>query len=175
VPSYGEIKYFYAWIMTTSHIIKVFNIIVVDLPHAYGFILGRDWLSMIEGYIMNNGSYMMLPGKYRAMIKVPHEPRKLFSFKKKDNKLMEDYIDAGIKNYAILDMEQTKSLDKIQDMENKEHPLEGFWRISFDGAFSSSNSGVGIVLVSPRNIVHPHAMILEFACTNNEVEYEALI
>jgi ribonuclease HI len=36
-------------------------------------------------------------------------------------------------------------------------------------------SGVGIVLVSPGKIVHPHAIRLEFACTNNEAEYEALI
>jgi ribonuclease HI len=109
------------------------------------------------------------------MIKVPHERRKPFSLKKKDNELMEDYIDAGIKNYAILAMEQTKILDKIQGMENQEHPFEGFWRMSFDGAFLSFGSGVGIVLVSPRNIVHPHTIRLEFACTNNEVEYEALI
>ena len=36
VPTYGEIKDFYAWITTTPHIITVFNIIVVDLPPAYG-------------------------------------------------------------------------------------------------------------------------------------------
>jgi ribonuclease HI len=47
--------------------------------------------------------------------------------------------------------------------------------MSFDGAFSSSRSGVGIVLKRPEKIVHPHAIRLEFACTNNEVEYEALI
>jgi hypothetical protein len=32
VPSYGEIKEFYAWIMMAPHIITVFIIIVVDLP-----------------------------------------------------------------------------------------------------------------------------------------------
>jgi hypothetical protein len=45
---------------------------------------------------MNDGSCMMLPGKEGAMIKVPREPRKPFSFKKKDNELMEDYIDVGL-------------------------------------------------------------------------------
>jgi hypothetical protein len=100
VPAYGEIKYFYAWITTAPHIITVFNIIVVDLPPAYGVVLGRDWSSMIRGYIMNDGSCMMFPDKGGAMIKVPREPRRPFSFKKKDNELMEDYIDAGIKNYV---------------------------------------------------------------------------
>jgi hypothetical protein len=61
VSAYGEIKQFYAWITTPSHIITIFNIIVVDLPPTYGVALGRDWTSMIGGYIMNNGSCMMLP------------------------------------------------------------------------------------------------------------------
>jgi hypothetical protein len=30
VPTYAEIKDFYAWITTTPHIITIFNIIVVD-------------------------------------------------------------------------------------------------------------------------------------------------
>jgi hypothetical protein len=65
VPTYGEIKDFYAWITTTPRIITIFNIILVDLPPAYGVVLGRDWSSMIEGYIMNDGSCMMLLRKRR--------------------------------------------------------------------------------------------------------------
>jgi hypothetical protein len=84
VPAYEEIKDFYAWITTSTHIIKVFNIIVVDLPPAYGFVLGKYWTSMIGGYI-DDESCMMLPHKEGAMIKVPREPR--------------------IGNYSILDME----------------------------------------------------------------------
>jgi hypothetical protein len=130
---------------------------------------------MIGGYIMNNGSYTMLPGKEGEMIKVPHEPRKPFSFKNKDNELMEDYIDVWIENYAILYMEHIEILEKIQDTEDQEHLFEGCWRMSFDGACSSSRSGVGIVLVSLDKIIHPHPIILEFSCTKNEAEYEALI
>jgi hypothetical protein len=65
---------------------------------------------MMGGYIMNDGSCMILLGKERVMIKVPHEPRKPFSFKKKDNELMEDYIDVWIGNYDILDMENNEIL-----------------------------------------------------------------
>jgi hypothetical protein len=60
VPSYREINEFYVWITTTPHIITIFNSFVVDLPLAYGVVLGRDWTSMIRGYIMNDGSCMML-------------------------------------------------------------------------------------------------------------------
>jgi ribonuclease HI len=45
----------------------------------------------------------------------------------------------------------------------------------FDGACSSFMSGVEIFLVSPEKIMHPQAIRLEFSCTNNEEEYEALI
>ena len=56
LPSYGEIKDFYAQITVAPHIITIFNIVVVDLPHAYRVVLKRDWSSMIGGYIMNDGS-----------------------------------------------------------------------------------------------------------------------
>jgi ribonuclease HI len=47
--------------------------------------------------------------------------------------------------------------------------------MSFDGACSISRSEVGIVLKVPKKMVHPHAIRLEFSCTNNEAEYEDLI
>jgi hypothetical protein len=76
---------------------------------------------MIGGYIMNDGSCMMLPDKGGSMIKVPRESRRPFSFKNKDNELMEYYVDARIRNYAILDMEKIEDLEKIQDIENQKH------------------------------------------------------
>jgi len=107
VPAYREIKDFYAWISIFPHITTVFTIIVVDIPPTYGVVLGRDWSSLIGDYIMNDGSCMMLSNKYEAMIRVPQEPRKPFYFKKNDNELMQDYIDASIGNYIVLDPEQT--------------------------------------------------------------------
>jgi ribonuclease HI len=175
VPTYREIKDFYAWITTTPHIIIVFNINVVDLPPVYGVVLGRYWTSMIGGYIMNDEFCMMLPGKDGAMIKVPHELRKPFSFKKKENELMEDYIDVKIGNYVILDMKHNKSLEQVQGLGNQECLFEGYWRMSFNGTYSKSGNGVGIVLLSPNKTMHPHAVRLEFSCTNNGAKYEALI
>jgi ribonuclease HI len=60
----------------------------------------------------------------------------------------------------------TKKIDKIS---------QGFWKMSFDGACSNSSIGVGIVLKIPQLCIYPHAIRLEFPCTNNEVEYEDLI
>jgi hypothetical protein len=175
VSAYGEIKDFYEWITATPHIIMVFNIIVVDFPLAYGVVLGIDWSSMIGGYIMNDGIFMMLLGKEGEMIKVPRKPIKHLSFNKKDNELMEDYIDVSIINYAILDLEKNKNLERVQNLEVPECVFEGYWRMSFDGESSKSGNKVGIVLVSPDKTTQPHAIRLEFLCMNNEAEYESLI
>jgi ribonuclease HI len=47
--------------------------------------------------------------------------------------------------------------------------------MSFDGACSKSGNGAGIIFKILESIIHPHAIRLEFPCTNNEAEYEALI
>jgi len=124
---------------------------------------------MIGGYIMNDGISMILHDKDGEMINIPREPRRHFSFKKKDNELMEDYIDVGIGNYAILNM------DYIDYIKNEDNYFAGYRRMSFEGASSSSGRRVGIVLKSPKKIVQSHAIRLKFYYTNNEAEYEALM
>jgi ribonuclease HI len=57
------------------------------------------------------------------------------------------------------------------DEENKERS----WGLDFYGVHSSSGSGVGIVLRSPDNETTLFSYRLEFNCTKNIVEYEALI
>ena len=74
---------------------------MVDILAAYGVFLGCDWFSMIGGYIMNYGSFMMLPNKYGTMIRVPQEHIKPISFKKKENEVMQNYVDVGIGNYVF--------------------------------------------------------------------------
>ena len=58
---------------------------------------------------------------------------------------------------------------------DEEKYFQGFWKMSFDGVFSNSRNGTGIVFKIPQSSIYPHDIILEFPCTNNEVEYEALI
>jgi ribonuclease HI len=47
--------------------------------------------------------------------------------------------------------------------------------MSFDGVCSKYGNGIGIILLSSSKTMHPHVVRLDFSCTNNEVEYEALI
>lgn len=124
---------------------------------------------------MNDNSCMMLLEKEGEIIEVPWETKKPFSFKKMGNELMEDYIDTGIKNYVILDMEKNKKIERFQDLDVPECLFQGYWIMSFDAAWSKSRNRVGIVLVSLDKTTHPHIVRIKFACMNNEEEYDSLI
>ena len=50
-----------------------------------------------------------------------------------------------------------------------------FWSLYFDGSKSSEGSGAGCILVSPQGEKTMPSCRLEFECTNNTAEYEALV
>ncbi|XP_017978295.1 PREDICTED: uncharacterized protein LOC108662437 [Theobroma cacao] len=49
------------------------------------------------------------------------------------------------------------------------------WKMYFDGASNALGHGIGTVLVSPNEKYYPATARLNFNCTNNMVEYEALL
>jgi ribonuclease HI len=49
------------------------------------------------------------------------------------------------------------------------------WELFFDGSVCSKGQGTGCVIVSPYGTYIDLSIRLEFACTNNQVEYEALM
>jgi hypothetical protein len=119
---------------------------------------------------MNDGSCMMFPNKYRTMARVPRKSINPLSFIEKENELMENYIDAEIENIAILSPKQFNP-----PKNDEEKHLQGYWNIYFDNAYSKFISGARIFFKSPYSIIYPHAIKLEFPCTNNDIEYQALI
>jgi ribonuclease HI len=78
-------------------------------------------------------------------------------------------------NHQVLE----EGIDNMFILENSpfidEERKEGSWGLDFDGAHSSTGSGAGIVLRSPDNETTLFSYRLEFDCTNNIAEYEALI
>jgi hypothetical protein len=117
----------------------MFTIIVVHLPATYGVVLGRELFFPLLGYIMNDGSCMMLPNKEGGITKVFHEQRNRVSIKKKEIEAMENYIDSGLENYAIL------SEEDIEIKRNDSSPFIGFWKMFFDGAYSKFGAGERMV------------------------------
>lgn len=78
-------------------------------------------------------------------------------------------IDYKIKDHWWSSFEQIKNVSA---------PFLGVskpWKLYFDGCKCMHGLGAGIVLISPKNNVIPMSYKLSFKCTNNMVEYEALI
>ena len=49
------------------------------------------------------------------------------------------------------------------------------WVLKFDGSSTDKSAGDGVVITSPFGIETTLSFILDFKCTNNQAEYEALI
>ena len=49
------------------------------------------------------------------------------------------------------------------------------WKVYVDGAANQRESGVGLVLISPKKIIIEKSLRLGFSATNNEAQYEALL
>jgi ribonuclease HI len=70
--------------------------------------------------------------------------------------------------YSIFVDEDKTTLDQI-DLE------DGMWHMSFDGSCSIEGNGARIILYSPVGEIHNFSYRLEFDCTNNVTEFEALL
>ena len=71
--------------------------------------------------------------------------------------------------YSIFTDEDDTSLEKPYDYE------DGLWHMYFYGACSNEGNGASIVLYPPIGKIHNFSYRLEFACTNNVTEFEALL
>jgi ribonuclease HI len=52
---------------------------------------------------------------------------------------------------------------------------DGMWHMHFDGSCSNEGNGADIILYSPIGKIHNFSYRLEFSCTNNVTEFEALL
>jgi ribonuclease HI len=75
-------------------------------------------------------------------------------------------IDSDISNWFV--QEGSLDFDTVEE-------FEGIWTLEFDGSHSKSRSVAGIVLTDPSGEVFYHSCRIEYPCTNNIAEYEALI
>ena len=66
----------------------------------------------------------------------------------------------------------------VPDVESRNTSVEladRFWVLYFDGSKTQEGSGSSYILMDPENNKHFISCRLEFECTNNIAEYEALI
>lgn len=70
-------------------------------------------------------------------------------------------------------------IDFIMDHSIVETPLNYLelepWKLYFDSSSHKNGMGVGILIISPEKITTKFKYRIDATCSNNEVEYEALI
>jgi hypothetical protein len=75
-------------------------------------------------------------------------------------------------------LEITEQIGGKEESDRKKE-ADGFrsqmWTLYFDGSKSQEGSGVGCILIDPKGKQNFMSCRLEFECTNNIVEYEALV
>lgn len=55
------------------------------------------------------------------------------------------------------------------------HLTKYLWKMYFDGSFTQQGSGAGVLFITPQGYKIPKAYKMMFPCTNNMLEYEALV
>jgi ribonuclease HI len=70
----GEIKVVMIRIATHPKFMQVIDIIVVDIPEAYGLLLSRDWFEKLNRYFSTDRAHLWLPLKgHMNMIRIDRE------------------------------------------------------------------------------------------------------
>jgi hypothetical protein len=80
----------------------------------------------------------------------------------------------SIKDQVVADLIVEYSIDHNNDESYNVvsiHP----WRLFFDGSTYREGQGVGIILISSRGAIFEQSVRLEYFCTNNQAEYEAIM
>jgi hypothetical protein len=174
----------------------VMDVVFVDIPLKYGMLLSRSWGAKLRGALKLDMSYATIPvfeqqrRIYREtwmkyMVSSQEKPLNypLYSAHSElDSFILYNDGDTGEKNPQLA--EETSGPDEGQEIIEvarmktvitEELPID-FWSMDFDGAVSKEGAEVGVWLHNHRNrYSENHSYKLNFQCTNNIAEYEALM
>jgi ribonuclease HI len=164
----GEIKDVTLVLCAHRGIITTLNIQVIDmLASNYSIILGWDWQSLTVGYLLLDGSHLSIPKNGKNII-VLREGR-FSSYIEKVPQPNVNYIEEDMGVYSIFVDEYDAPLEQLEDYD------DGMCHMHFNGACSSEGNGAGTILYSLVGKIHNFYYRLEFSCTNNVTEFEALL
>jgi hypothetical protein len=80
----------------------------------------------------------------------------------------------SMKGQAVADFIIRYSIDQNSDESCNLvsiHP----WKLFFYSSTCREGQGIGVVLISPRGVIFEQSIRLEYYCTNNQAEYEAIL
>jgi hypothetical protein len=116
------------------------DVIVADIPEAYGMILGREWSSKVkQGCYFMEGTHFTFPHKGVEVV-IRREPKYREQVVPASyNTKHVSFQDTGMGTYIVLSEEDVH----IPPPELE----EVMWSMDFDGAKSKHGSGVGVLFV----------------------------
>jgi ribonuclease HI len=163
----GEIKYVTLVLCAHTEIRTTLNIQVIDMHVSnYSIILGRYWQALTDGYLSLDGSHLSITKNINNIIFL--REGMISPYIESVPQPNVNYIEEDMGVYSIFADEDDMFLEST-DYD------DGMWHIHFDGACSNKCNGEIIVLYSPVGKIHNFSYILEFSCTNNAADFEALL
>jgi ribonuclease HI len=191
----GELKNVLIRLSSNPKVHQFIDIIVVDIPEVYGMFLSRDWLEQLHGYFATDWSHLWLPENGKPS-KIRVNCERYLKFTVTDlNDHNEPYIppaespevqgmDTYLGNFMaevspINDQRQSEINVLTQPTASIQQSCESeanqIWSLYFDGSKSKEGAGAGCIIIDPAGNKTLLACRLEFECTNNIAEYEALL
>jgi ribonuclease HI len=171
IKVHGLIKSLQAHLAVFPDIMIEMDIVVIDVPDAWGMLLSRKTTVDLGGNLQMDLTYATIPTPDGNTFKLNRELERRYHVEDPRNPKNElKYREDDLGNYAIL----SNFLAPIEE-ETNEDRVDEIWYMHFDGAFSRAGKGVGIVIQSPSGQEFKFAYRLEFDATNNVAEYEALL
>jgi ribonuclease HI len=205
VKAMGELKDVLIRLASNSKVHQTIDIIVLNIPEAYGVILSRYWSAKLNGYFTTDWSHLWLSYKGQPnKIKVERERYMkhivtdlndvneliMFSNFILCNLCFDTFfgeLDAELSPFANSDTQYellhcahiANPNCTLVDISSTNFCTEvthyNLWTLYFYGPENKDGEGVGFLLIDPHGNQTKLACLLEFRCTNNVVEYEALV
>ena len=95
----GEMEDVLIRLASDDRVCQVINIVVADIPDAYGLVLSRDWSAKLNGYFATDWSHLWLPYKGSPnQIKVLREPHMKYNVTQLDGKQLNLYWETTFLN-----------------------------------------------------------------------------
>jgi hypothetical protein len=174
----------------------VMDIVVADILLKYGMLLSRSQGDKLKGNLQLDMSYATIPifGQQKRLYR-----ETLMKYMVNSQENIHNYplyfVHSGLDSFILYNngdldsqiakleddapgLQESKAITKESKTVTTEidEPTKYLWSMDFDGAVSKEGSGAGVWLHNHKaRYSESHSYKLNFQCTNNIVEYEALM
>jgi ribonuclease HI len=192
----GELKNVLIRLSSNPKVHQFIDIIMVDIPEVYGMFLSRDWSEQLHGYFATDWSHLWLPenGKPNKIrvnrecylkftvteLNDPNEPYTPPADSPEVQGMDTYFINFTAEVSTINDPQQSSEIKVFMQPtasipKSCEPDENQIWSLYFDGSKSKEGAGAGCIIIDPTGNKTLLTCRLEFECTNNVAEYEALL